>query len=426
MEAYPRFSIIIPQKDRAEYLYHTIRTCMMQDYPNLEILVSDDFSEDNSVEIVESLMKIDKRIKLFAHDHHLGMRDNFEFVLNQVQPGYVMALGGDDGLTPGAVWRMYEILKETGTQLLTWTPDLFYYAEEPGGKNIICIRRYKKHYVKKLKSSVYLEKISKSFNYMTDDCPMFYVKGIASTELVDRVKSRTPDGSFYTCPTPDGFSGVVLAGEVEEYAFTNEPLSIIGSSPKSQGKNYHRSDEKSQKEAKEFFQDNANRPMHKELASQQYSPLVTLMTADYLLRARDLPGWPGRFEPLSYEQLIRKTFQFLTKSTFKNEVLIRELGILRKVAELHGLSGLFDELLKSTKRKVVWEKNVYGFAITNSIRLEGRELGINDIFEASLVSQSISRTYHKVSFKGCLEAITNTVKILSRRKNYKVESLPQV
>ena len=90
---YPKFTVIIPQKDRAEYIGATLRTCMIQDYPNFEIIVSDDCSEDNSVEIIQSLSEQDKRIKLFAHKKHLGMRENFEFALNQVKPGYVLALG---------------------------------------------------------------------------------------------------------------------------------------------------------------------------------------------------------------------------------------------------------------------------------------------------------------------------------------------
>ena len=111
---YPRFTVIIPQKDRSEYIGHTLKTCMIQDYPNFEIIVSDDCSEDNSVEVIQELANLDSRIKLFAHKEHLGMRDNFEFALNQVKPGYVMALGGDDGLVPGCIWEMYRIIKETG------------------------------------------------------------------------------------------------------------------------------------------------------------------------------------------------------------------------------------------------------------------------------------------------------------------------
>ena len=54
---YPLFTVIIPQKDRAEYLIHTLRTCMIQDYPNFEIIVSDDCSEDNSVEVVREFLR---------------------------------------------------------------------------------------------------------------------------------------------------------------------------------------------------------------------------------------------------------------------------------------------------------------------------------------------------------------------------------
>lgn len=426
MESLPIFSVIIPQKNRAEYVYHTIRTCMMQDYPNLEIIVSDDCSDDNSVEVVKSLMAIDSRIRLFAHDHHLGMRGNFEFALSQVKPGYVIALGGDDGLTPGAIWRMLSILKETNTKLLTWTPHLYSYPEEEGGPSILCIRRYKNYYVKVLRSEDYLYKIANSFNYATSDCPMFYIKGVVSTELVDRVKARTKDHCFYVCPTPDGFSGISVVGEAGEYAFTNEPLSITGSSPKSQGKNYHRTDEQSKKESVEFFNDNIDRPMHKELASQPCSPLVTIMTADFILQAQDLPGWPGRFPELSYENLIRKTFEFITKKDFQSEVLVRELRILKKIAEQHGLEELFDHLYKTTKRKVVWEKPIYGFAVTNTIHIDGSKHGIDNVFDAAISSQSIARVYHNVSIRGFFELICNNIKILLRRRKYKKEPLPMI
>jgi glycosyltransferase involved in cell wall biosynthesis len=142
--SYPLFTVIIPQKNRAEYLIHTLRTCIIQDYPNFEVIVSDDCSDDNSVEVVQELIKKDPRIKLFAHERHLGMRENFEFSLNQVNDGYVMALGGDDALVPGCIWRMYEILSSTKRELLTWTPAGFTYPDHEKGKNIFYVKRKKK------------------------------------------------------------------------------------------------------------------------------------------------------------------------------------------------------------------------------------------------------------------------------------------
>lgn len=423
---YPLFTVFIAQKDRADYLIHTLKTCMIQEYPNFEIIVSDDCSEDNSVEVVRELMKKDQRIKLFAHEHHLGMRDNFEFALNQVRPGYVMALGGDDGLVPGCIWRMYEIFKSTNRELLTWTPAGFTYSEYEGGKNIFYVKKKKKTDVRFIKSETFLNKIAKSFLYQIEECPMFYMKGVASTALVDRVKSRTKDNSFYYCPTPDGFSGIVLAGEVEDYAFTNEPLSIVGTTIKSQGNNYFRTDPIARKESIQFFNDNIRRTMHAKLASQQYSPVETLMTADFLLTAQDLPGWPGKFEPISFEALIRASFKFIEKNPFENELLVRELNILKEIAIQHGLLDLFNQLMATSKRKVVRKQDVYGFLITRSIRFEGTELGINNIFDASLATNFVYNFYNKISFNEIITLVKNTFKVVIRSKQYKIERLPNI
>ena len=424
---YPLFTVIIPQKNRAEYLIHTLRTCMIQDYPNCEFIVADDCSDDNSVEMIRELQKKDSRIKLIAHDRHVGMRDNFESALAAVRPGYVMALGGDDGLVPGCFWRMNEIINETGTQLLCWTTPIFMYPVDENDTARFVIQKRKGKGYKWIKSEDFLNKIAQTFNYQIPECPMFYMQGVASTELVDRVKSRTPDGYFYYCPTPDGFSGVVLAGEVEKYVFTNEPLAIAGNSRKSQGLNYQRKDEQSKKEAQEFFNDNIRRTMHKDLASQPYSPLQTLMTADYLLTARDLPGWPGKFKMFSYEELIKKTFHKFEKEKWENEVLVRELRILREIARQHDLLPLFDELYKKTKRKVVRTNAFSGFVVTRkSIMFAGKEVGMNNIYDASLACNFAYHAFNMMSVKEFFRVMKRSFKTVMNTRNYKVESLPEI
>ncbi len=423
---YPRFTVIIPQKDRAEYIGHTLKTCMIQDYPNFEVIVSDDCSEDNSVEVIQELANRDSRIKLFAHKEHLGMHDNFEFALNQVKPGYVIALGGDDGLVPGCIWKMYSILNKTGKQLLTWTPAGFAYPDKEGEQSTFFVKRKKNSGVKIVKSKDYLNRIAKTFRYTTEDCPMFYVKGVASTELVERVKQRTPDHCFYYCPTPDGFSGVVLAGEVEDYAFTYEPLSIIGNTPKSQGKNYHRTDEKSKAEAQQFFNDSIRRTMHAELASQPYSPLVTLMTADYLLTAKDLPGWPGDFDMFSFEDLLKKSFSFISTSLFESEVLVRELEILREIATQHKLIKLFDDLYRTTQLKKRKGKPVEGFVLTHSIRFDGRTIDINNVFDASLAVNFVYNFYNRVSAHAFIRFIKRMFSLFLWSRKYEVKPLPSI
>lgn len=423
---YPLFTVIIPQKNRAEYLVHTLKTCMIQDYPNFEVIVSDDCSDDNSVSVVKELQKLDSRIILFAHDKHLGMRDNFEFALNQVRPGYVIALGGDDGLVAGSVWRMYEILKKTGRQLLTWPYATFKYSNESESRTMLYFRRKKTKDVRIIKSRDFLNQLTETFYYLVDECPMFYIKGVASTELIKRVKSRTKDNSFYYCPTPDGFSGVVLCGEVEDYVYTNEPLTIGGNTLKSQGQNYMRTDASSRKESEQFFNDNIRRTMHRELASQQYSPLIPLMTADYLFTARDLPDWPGKIGSISIDKMIRVAFDHMASAQYANETLVRELNILKQIAKYHNKETLFNELYTKTKRKVVWDKDIYGFVLTNSIRFEGSSLGINNVFDASLVVGVAYKLYNRISLRSGLSFIARTMSIIKRRFHYNLEDFPTI
>lgn len=422
---YPLFTVIIPQKNRAEYIYHTLRTCMIQDYPNFEVIISDDCSTDNSVDVIRELAVKDSRIKLFAHKEHLGMRDNFEFALSQVRPGYVLALGGDDGLVPGSIWKMYEILNETGKELLTWKSASFEYADSiKGGRCFYWTRRYKKTEIKIVKSSTFLRRIADTFIYLEDECPMFYIKGVVSTKLVDRVKSRTIDHSFYYCPTPDGFSGVVLAGEVEDYVYTNQPLSIGGATKSSQGMNYRRTDKESRAEAEQFFKDSVRRTMHKELASQPYSPLIPLMTADYLLTAADLPGWPGHCYEVSFERLIRKTFQYIQNSYFENELLTRELSILEKIAKQHDLLVLYNELYKKTKRRLPRKDYTYGTLVSNSLRLDGPDFGLYNVYDAAIATNFIYHSIIGISIKSLWRVFVNSFKNVINTRLYKEINLP--
>ena len=58
---YNKFTILIPTRERADTLEYTIRTCLNQTYGNLEIIVSDNFSQDNTQHIVKQFN--DNRLK---------------------------------------------------------------------------------------------------------------------------------------------------------------------------------------------------------------------------------------------------------------------------------------------------------------------------------------------------------------------------
>ena len=421
---FPLFTVIIPVKNRAEYLYHTLRTCMIQTYPNLEIIVCDDGSTDNTKDVIEEAKRIDPRIIYFIHNPGLGMRDNFEFALRQVKTGYVIALGGDDGLLPDGVTKMYKILNETGVKLLTWMPPVYSFPNVMGKNGQLVVNHRIRKGVKMIDSHEFLKRQVKDLSYLNDiECPMFYVKGVVATELVQKVCSRSEDGLFYSCPTPDGYSGIVLAGEVEKFAFSGEPFSIYGMSSSSQGMAYLSNEVEAKKESENFFRSVSKQPMHYELASQPYSPLITLMTVDYLLTARDLPGWKGKFPPIDFKKVLINSIKELSLGQYGEDRISRELIILKKIADQHGLSDFFITRVRKARR---FKKVNYfeGSGLSPRVLFfDGENYDLSNIFDAAYTAKNIFNLNSELSLKFIMKILFKSFKYNLIRKG-KGEKFP--
>ncbi len=220
---------------------------------------------------------------------------------------------------------------------------------------------------------------------------MFYVKGIASTGLVDKVRSRSRDGRFYSSPTPDGYSGIVLAGETPRYVFSGRPFSLFGLSQESQGLAYLSNDEKAKAASETFFRSVGSRAMHSELASQPYSPLIAVMTADFLLTARDLPGWPGRFPPIDYRKMLLKGIQELGHGLFGDTRIRRELAILDRIAERHGLGGFFRDAVRGSVRRRTRTPFEGSGASRSTYFLDADVYHLHNIVDAAYAAQCIDQ-----------------------------------
>lgn len=420
-ESHPRFTVVIPTKDRAPYLFHTLRTCHLQNYDNMDVVVCDDGSTDDTREVVEEAARQDPRIRYATTGRNVGMLDNFEFALDQVQPGFVLALGGDDALLPNGIASMADALRMSGQELLAWPTPTFFYPNTRLQRSQLVLRTTARKGAaneRLVESRTFLDRQARELAYVSDaESPMFYVKGVCSTALVDRVRGRSVGGRFYSCATPDGYSGVVLAGEVPRYAFTSRPLSMNGISPSSAGFGYLSEGEEARKQSELFFRQVANRPMHRELGGQPYSPLISLMTADYLLTARDLPGWPGAFTPIDFRSMLRKGLSELLDGLFAQGRIARELSILNGVAEHHGLGDWFRTLVARSHRN--GRKPLEGNAFSASrLYIDCEPLGIENIVDAAYFASGAHATAATFGLARMAEMLSNSVRyrLLSLRR----------
>src|ERR1700753_1072181 len=113
---YNKLTILIPTRERCDTLYDTLRCCFNQTCPNLEIIVSDNFSQDRTKEVVMSFN--DERLKYINTGKRLSMSGNFDFALSHVKEGYIMFIGDDDGVVPNSLEYVNDIINSTNCKAI--------------------------------------------------------------------------------------------------------------------------------------------------------------------------------------------------------------------------------------------------------------------------------------------------------------------
>ena len=95
-------SIIIPVYNAAPYLERTFGALQNQTYSHLEILLVDDGSADNSLELCNEFAARDSRVRVLHH-HNQGASFTRNLGIEAAKGDYIMFMDADDSLSPYAV-----------------------------------------------------------------------------------------------------------------------------------------------------------------------------------------------------------------------------------------------------------------------------------------------------------------------------------
>ncbi len=90
----PLVSVIIPVYNKAQYLISSLNSILEQDYKNIEVLIYDDCSTDDSREIIFN--EKDTRIRKFYGNINKGVKYARDFLLAQSKGDYISIFDGDD------------------------------------------------------------------------------------------------------------------------------------------------------------------------------------------------------------------------------------------------------------------------------------------------------------------------------------------
>jgi len=115
----PLVTVGIPTYNRAALVGRAIDSVLGQDYPHIEVIISDNASNDGTEGICRNQVACDSRVRYVRQPDNIGATRNFEEVLRLATGDYFMWLGDDDWIDPNYVRLCMERLtKESGSVLV--------------------------------------------------------------------------------------------------------------------------------------------------------------------------------------------------------------------------------------------------------------------------------------------------------------------
>ena len=217
-----KISLVIPTRERARYLASCLETALRVEDPDLEIVVSDNHSQDATAEVVAA--RSDPRVRYIRTPARCSMRGNYEHVLAAASGDYVILVGDDDGVLPSGMAHLRALLERERPEIVAWrVPRYLWPLNEQHPNGCATIRFPVPFRRSKQKPSVILRRlcaarVSRWSNY--SDTSVYHC--CVAREVIER--ARVAQGGVYCRGAfPD-----LYACFVNLWAMSDRPLSWLG------------------------------------------------------------------------------------------------------------------------------------------------------------------------------------------------------
>ncbi|MFA6204150.1 MAG: glycosyltransferase [Gallionella sp.] len=106
-------SVVIPTYNQVDFVKETIDSVLEQDYPKLQIIVTDDGSTDGTVQIIQDYVRqYPDKVVAVVSEKNTGIPANFNRGFRQVKGEYIAWLGGDDLMLPGKISKQVKLMQQ--------------------------------------------------------------------------------------------------------------------------------------------------------------------------------------------------------------------------------------------------------------------------------------------------------------------------
>ena len=226
----PFFSVVIPTRDRAKLIPFAMRSVLNQTFSDFEIIVSDNFSSDDTAEAAREFN--DQRIKYFKSDHALSLGESWEFALSHATGEYVIFLSDDDAYAKVCLERLFGVIDAESADVVSCKQAAFFAAESEVDGRVIEARSLQlNRFDRKLTVLNKAEAIKHLFEVVRLDDPLAHDGSLGIPQLVNTacklslyksVQERVTH--IFPVVGSDIYSAGLLLNFTNKFCYLNEPL----------------------------------------------------------------------------------------------------------------------------------------------------------------------------------------------------------
>ena len=115
-----KITVAIASYNLEDWISKCLESVIAQDFQNMEILVIDDHSTDNCVEVVNKLIKEhpERDFRLIVNENNLGLCRVRNLSIDEARGDSIFFMDGDDTIEPGTLSMFSKRMEETGVEVV--------------------------------------------------------------------------------------------------------------------------------------------------------------------------------------------------------------------------------------------------------------------------------------------------------------------
>lgn len=198
-----KVSIIVPIYNVENYVLKCIDTLTKQTYENIEIILVNDGSTDNSYKYAKEAALVDNRIKLYSKENG-GVSDARNYGIKRATGDYLILVDSDDTIDVNAILKMVSLLEENDADM-TMAEKLCFVEGTPIQKSNRLIQER-------------VFNSEEAFKYMLETNTIFVTGNLYKKELFDGIEFP------YRKKYEDVATAYKLVNRAKKIAYTNEEM----------------------------------------------------------------------------------------------------------------------------------------------------------------------------------------------------------